>query len=62
LNENLIGFIVGNKCDLLKDKKINEAAVKLAKKLNLGYIQTSAFTGENIDEAFKKLGHLLRKY
>ena len=50
---NLIGYIFGNKCDMIKERKIsNEDAMQLASELNLKYIEISALTGENIEYAF----------
>ncbi|MFX1449208.1 MAG: Rab family GTPase [Promethearchaeota archaeon] len=62
LKKDIQGFIVGNKNDLVDNRQIKEkSALKIAKELNLGYIETSALTGENIDDAFFKLAELLRK-
>jgi small GTP-binding protein len=49
-------ILVGNKIDLTEDRVIStEMGEALAKKLNLSYIETSAKTGENINDAFKML-------
>jgi len=49
----LIGFIIGNKKDLTNEKEIYpKDANELALSLNLGYLETSALTGENVEEAF----------
>ncbi|MHA2036637.1 MAG: Rab family GTPase [Promethearchaeota archaeon] len=51
--DDITGFLVGNKKDLKKNVKINtEKAKELATKLNLEYIETSAMSGENVDKAF----------
>ena len=43
----------GNKCDLTEDIQIpNEKALSLAKELNIGYLETSARIGKNIDKIF----------
>lgn len=56
----LIGFIVGNKCDLIKEKKVtSESAIELANNLNLEYIETSALSGENVDNAFYNIAKSL---
>jgi small GTP-binding protein len=49
-------ILVGNKIDL-EDQRvvIHEQGEELAQKLNLSYIETSAKTGENINDAFKML-------
>ncbi len=58
--KKLIGFILGNKEDLLNERKvpINDAA-KIAEELNLEYIETSALTGKNVEESFYKLAKTL---
>ncbi|MHA2390946.1 MAG: GTP-binding protein [Promethearchaeota archaeon] len=49
-------ILVGNKIDLVEDRVIStKEGEELAKKLNLSYIETSAKTGENINDAFKML-------
>ncbi|MFX1388802.1 MAG: Rab family GTPase [Promethearchaeota archaeon] len=49
-------ILVGNKIDLSESRVItSEEGQELAKKLNLSYIETSAKTGENINDAFKML-------
>jgi small GTP-binding protein len=49
-------ILVGNKIDLVEDRVITkEEGEEMAKKLNLSYIETSAKTGENINDAFKML-------
>jgi small GTP-binding protein len=58
LDENMVGnlpiLLVGNKMDL--ERKVpREEAEEFAKKHNFLFIETSAKTGENIQEAFKKL-------
>ena len=61
-NEELIGFILGNKEDLLDERKVSvEQANEIAKKLNLEYLETSALTGKNVEESFYKLAKLLIK-
>jgi small GTP-binding protein len=49
-------ILVGNKIDLANDRKVTSVAGEnLAQNLQLSYIETSAKTGENIDDAFKML-------
>ncbi|MHA1913938.1 MAG: GTP-binding protein [Promethearchaeota archaeon] len=49
-------ILVGNKIDLVEDRVITtEQGEEMAKQLNLSYIETSAKTGENINDAFKML-------
>jgi len=60
--EILIGFILGNKEDLISKRDIaSEEALKIANKLNLEYIETSALTGKNVEESFLKLAESLIK-
>jgi len=61
-DEEIVGYIIGNKKDLEKDKKItDEDAENLAQKLNLEYLETSALSGENVDYAFTTLAKLLHE-
>ena len=63
IKEELHGFILGNKSDLIDQRKLfKDEILILAKELNLEYIETSALTGKNVDEAFYKLGELLSNY
>ncbi|MFX1302796.1 MAG: Rab family GTPase [Promethearchaeota archaeon] len=49
-------ILVGNKIDLEKEREITTGeGEELAQKLNLSYIETSAKTGENINDAFRML-------
>lgn len=61
LNEDdILGFLVGNKKDLDKDIKIKPPkAEELAEQLNLKYLETSAFSGENVDTVFTNVANLL---
>eukprot|EP01084_Bolivina_argentea_P098775 177539_1 len=62
---NNLGFmIIGTKCDLryndsYKDKQdkfvSSEEALKLAKKWNVPYVETSALTGRNVNFAFRQM-------
>ncbi|MFX0036761.1 MAG: GTP-binding protein [Candidatus Hermodarchaeota archaeon] len=63
-NKNLPVIIIGNKKDLIIERKINnEDALKLTKSLieitntNILYLETSALTGENIEDAFRLIAH-----
>jgi small GTP-binding protein len=56
----LSGFIIGNKKDLAPGTEgISEKGSDLARYLNLGYIETSALTGENVEEAFYAIAETL---
>jgi Ras-related protein Rab-1A len=60
-----IGLIlVGNKIDLKDERVVTfEEGETLAEELGISYIETSAKTGENIDEAFKMLAlELVNRY
>ncbi|TXT58999.1 MAG: Small GTP-binding domain protein [Promethearchaeota archaeon] len=55
-------ILVGNKIDLVDDREVTpEEGKELAEKLNLSYIETSAKTGENIEDAFRMLALQLIK-
>jgi Ras-related protein Rab-1A len=52
----VVGFILGNKEDLVNERKIStEEALELAKNNNTDYIESSAKTGKNIEEILYKL-------
>jgi small GTP-binding protein len=56
VSPNISLILVGNKIDLSDSRVIStQQGEELAKKLNLSYIETSAKTGENINDAFKML-------
>lgn len=53
-------LLIGNKMDLITDRGLNRAvpmeeAMKYANENNMLYIETSALTYKNVDEAFNKL-------
>jgi small GTP-binding protein len=57
------GYILGNKADLINESNafIDSTDIEnLACDLNLEFIQTSALTGENVDDAFTRLANLIR--
>ncbi|MFX1296735.1 MAG: Rab family GTPase [Promethearchaeota archaeon] len=56
----IIGFVIGNKKDLVNNKIIGyNQANKLANDLNLNYIETSALTGDNVEQAFYDIAKTL---
>jgi len=60
INSDLPGLILANKNDLVDQRKVDSNEIKnLANKLNLGYIETSALTGENVHEAFLTFAAIL---
>ena len=59
-DRSLFGYIIGNKTDLTKRMIVDSnSAINLATKLELGYIETSARTGENVDEAFYEIAKMI---
>ncbi len=60
IEEQLVGFILGNKSDKVEERKITKKeAMNLANELNLEYIETSALTGDNVKESFYKMAKYL---
>jgi small GTP-binding protein len=57
-------ILVGNKIDLVEVREVStEQGEILAQKLNLSYIETTAKTGENINDAFKMLAlQMIKQY
>lgn len=50
-------ILVGNKCDLEDDRQVPETeGQEFAKRYNLEYLETSAKTGDNVQETFARLG------
>jgi len=55
--------VVGNKCDLKERRQISEEdGLNQAKAFQANYIETSAKTGENVEEAFVQLIRQVRKW
>jgi len=59
-NRDIVLVLVGNKIDMLNDKIANrevseEAAKRLAEEYDLPWLETSAKTGKNVEEAFAKV-------
>jgi len=65
INENIPFIIIGNKLDLVKEvsRSIdNEVVREYAEGKDSIYIETSAKTGENVEEAFRELTQRMIKY
>ncbi|NVM02783.1 MAG: GTP-binding protein [Candidatus Helarchaeota archaeon] len=59
-NKKILGYILGNKSDLVDERKVSKKdGLKLGKKLVCDYIETSALNGVNVDEVFYKIGKIL---
>ena len=60
---NVTIVILGNKCDLEKERQITkEQGESKAKKYNAGFFEVSALSGKNIDKAFERLiSEVIRK-
>jgi len=61
---NIALILVGNKIDLREERVVSsEEGESLSKQLKLTYMETSAKTGENINDAFKMLAlQIIKKY
>ena len=60
IKEDLGGLIIGNKSDLVDLRKVQtDEMTKLVGELGLDFLETSALSGENVDEAFIQLGKIL---
>ncbi len=52
--------LIGNKADLEEERKVTpEDAIKMAEKLEASFLETSAKTGANVDDAFTLMGYKL---
>ena len=54
-------ILIGNKCDLTRQRSVTPEMVdELKSQLNLTYLETSAKTRQNVEEAFYELVRLIR--
>mmetsp|Transcript_7058 Transcript_7058/g.9808 ORF Transcript_7058/g.9808 Transcript_7058/m.9808 type:complete len:209 (+) Transcript_7058:126-752(+) len=59
-NENTCKLLVGNKADLVEDRKVTaDAARALAQRLNVQFLETSAKTSTNVTTAFQTMAEEL---
>nr|MDO8083984.1 Rab family GTPase [Candidatus Sigynarchaeum springense] len=60
IKHELPGIILGNKADFVNNIKVSSEKIEImAQKLRLGYIETSALEGKNVNEAFLYLAAIL---
>ena len=53
-SKNIIIVVAGNKCDIEKERQINrQEALKFCRKANIRHVDTSAKTGNGVNEAFE---------
>ncbi|MHA1148840.1 MAG: Rab family GTPase [Promethearchaeota archaeon] len=59
----IISFMIGNKNDLEDERQVSrEEAEALAQELGVEYLETSALTGENINEVFHKIAKAVLEF
>jgi len=60
--DKVVKIILGNKSDLLKDKRVKDEEIEaLLKEVNLPYFETSAKMDKNIKEAFDYMAKEIKK-
>jgi GTPase SAR1 family protein len=56
-------ILIGNKCDLQRQRTVtNEMVDEMRAQLKLTYLETSAKTRQNVEEAFYELVRQIRTY
>jgi Ras-related protein Rab-1A len=59
--ENVHKLLVGNKCDLVNERKVKyETAKEFADSYNLIFLETSAKNSTNVEEAFIKMAQAIK--
>ena len=57
---NLVMTLVGNKCDLFNKREVTyQEGYEFAQKYNLQFVETSAVTGENVDDTFIQTANIV---
>lgn len=60
--ENVHKLLVGNKCDLVSDRKVQfDQAKEFADTLNLIFLETSAKNSTHVEEAFMKMAKAIKE-
>jgi len=60
--EGVHKVLIGNKCDLVADRKVQKSdADDLAEQLSLIYVETSAKSSENVEEAFVRMSTAIKE-
>ena len=61
-NKCLVVLIIGNKTDLAAERKVDRDTIeRFATLVRCPYIECSALTGENVEEAFRMIVREMRK-
>jgi len=60
-NPGVEKVLIGNKCDLVDKKVIStEQGMELAREYNMGFFETSARSGLNVNESFFHMAKLIK--